>query len=107
MWVDGDFTLADIDCENECTVPQAANATQSSQLLSVVKDAFFDQIVSTPLRITEYTNNLLELFLTNNKTPVNKCEGVPGIGGHQTVYVESSMQPMKVKMPLCKVFQYN
>ena len=106
LWLGGDFNLADIDWENECTVPQAANATQCSQLLSVVKDAFLDQIVSTPTRITEYTSNILDLFLTNNRTLVNKCEVVPGIGDHEAVYVESSMRPMKVKTPPRKVFQY-
>ena len=73
----------------------------------VVKDAFLDQIVSTPTRITEYTSNLLDLFLTNNRTLINKCEVVPGIGDHEAVnYVESSMRPMKVKTPPRKVFQY-
>ena len=83
-----------------------SNATQCSQLLSVVKDAFLDQIVSTPTRITEYTSNILDLFLTNNRTLVNKCEVVPRIGDHEAVYVESSMRPMKVKTPPRKVFQY-
>ena len=106
LWLGGDFNLADIDWENECIVPQATNATQYTQLLTVVKDAFLDQIVSTPTRITESTSNLLDLFLTNNRTLINKCEVVPGIGDHEAVYVESSMRPMKVKTPPRKVFQY-
>ena len=63
-------------------------------------------MVSSPTRITEYSSNLLDLFLTNNRTLVNKCEVIPGIGDHEAVYVESSMSPMKVKTPLRKVFQY-
>ena len=63
-------------------------------------------MVSSPTRITEYSSNLLDLFLTNNKTLVNKCEVIPGIGDHEAVYVESSMCPMKVKTPPRKVFQY-
>ena len=106
LWLGGDFNLADIDWENECTVPQAANAIQCSQLLSVVEDAFLDQIVSTPTHITEYTSNILDLFLTYNRTLVNKCQVVPGIGDHEAVYVESSMRAMKVKTPPHKVFQY-
>ena len=105
--MDGDFNLADIDWENEYTheSPKAANATQCSQFLSVVKDAFLDQIVNTPKSI-EYTNDLLDLFLANNKTLVNKCEVVSGIGDNEAVYVESIMRPMKVKTPPRKVFQY-
>ena len=73
--------------------------------LSVVKDAFLDQIVTTPKRI-EYINNRLDLFLTNKKTLVNKCEVVSGIGDNEAVYVESIMWPMNVKTPPRKVFQY-
>ena len=63
-------------------------------------------MVSSPTRITEYSSNLLDLFLTNNRTLVNKCEVIPGIGDHEAVYLESSMRPMKVKTPPRKVFQY-
>ena len=106
LWLGGDFNLGDIDWEDECPVPKAVNATQCSQLLSVVKDAFLEQMVSSPTRIIEYSSNLLDLFLTNNRTLVNKCEVIPGIGDHEAVYVESSMRPMKVKTPPRKVFQY-
>ena len=106
LWLGGDFNLGDIDWEDECPVPKAVNATQCPQLLSVVKDAFLEQMVSSPTRITEYSSNLLDLFLTNNRTLVNKCEVIPGIGDHEAVYVESSMRPMKVKTPPRKVFQY-
>ena len=63
-------------------------------------------MVSSPRRITEYSSNLLDLFLTNNRTLVNKCEVIPGIGDHEAVYGESSMRPMKVETPPRKVFQY-
>ena len=63
-------------------------------------------MVSSPTRITEYSSNLLDLFLTNNRTLVNKCEVIPGIGDHEAVYLELSMRPMKVKTPPRKVFQY-
>ena len=82
LWVGGDFNLGDIDWEDECSVPKAVNATQCSQLLSVVKDAFLEQMVSHPRAYQEYSTNLLDLFLTNNRTLVNKCEVIPGIGDH-------------------------
>ena len=106
LWLGGDFNPADIDWEIECTVPYADNAPQCSQLLSVVKDAFIDQIVSSPTRRTEYTSNIIALFLTNNKTLLNKCEVVPGIGDHEAVFIESSMRHMKVKTPPRKIYQH-
>ena len=63
-------------------------------------------MVSSTTRITEYSSNLLDLFLTNNRTLVNKCEVIPGISDHEAVYVESSMHPRKVKTPPRKVFRY-
>ena len=96
----------DIDWEDEFSVPKAINATQYSQLLSVVQDAFLEQMVSSPTRITDYFSNLLIQFLTNNRTLVNKCEVLPGIGDHGVIYVEPSMRSMKVKTPPRKVFKY-
>ena len=63
-------------------------------------------MVSSSTRITEYSSNLLDLFLKNDRTLVNKCEVIPGISDHEAVYVESSMHPRKVKTPPRKVFQY-
>ena len=106
LWLGGDFSLGDIDREDECPVPKAVNATQCSKLLSLVKDTLLEQMVSSLRRITEYSSNLLDLFLTNNRTLVNKCEVIPGIGDHEAVFGESSMRPMKVETPPRKVFQY-
>ena len=88
LWLGGDFNLGDTDWEDECPVPKAANATQCSQLLSVVKDAFLEQMVRSPTRITENFSNRLDLYLTNKRTLVNECEVIPGIGNHESVYEE-------------------
>jgi len=79
---------------------------QASQLLDITKDAFLDQVVSAPTRITENTRNILDLFFTNNTTLVNKCEVIPGISDHEAVFIESSLRPMRVKVPARKVFKY-
>ena len=55
-----------------------------------------EQTVTTPTRTTTYISNI---FFTNNKTLVNKCEVLPGIGDHDAVFIESSMRPTKVKKP--------
>ena len=69
-------------------------------------DAYLDQIVTQPTRITETTSKILELFFTTNATLINKVETIPGISGHEAVFIESSLRPMKVKTPPRKVFQY-
>ena len=48
----------------------------------------------------------LDLFFTSNQIFVNKVEVIPGVSGHGAVFIESSLQPMRVKTPPRKVFQY-
>ena len=59
-----------------------------------------------PTRVTETTANVLDLFFTNNSTLTNKVEVIPGISDHEAVFIESSLRPLKVKVPPRKVFMY-
>ena len=45
--------------------------------------------------VTEPTRyeNVLDLFLTNNSTLVNKVEIIPGFTDHNIVYTEVSIKP--------------
>ena len=80
LWLGRDFNLGYIDWEDECPVPKDVNATQCSQ-----QDAFLEQIVSSPMRITESFSNRQDLYLTNNRTLVNQCEVIRGIGNHEAM----------------------
>ena len=64
-------------------------------------------MVTCPTRITASTSNILDLFLTNNASLVNKCEVIPGLSDHETVYVEASLRPMSKKKLPRKVFLHN
>jgi hypothetical protein len=64
-------------------------------------------MVKSPTHYTDSTEAILDLFLTNNATLVNKVEVIPGISDHETVYIESSLRPDKIKKPPRKVLQYN
>ena len=98
--------MADIRWDNECTLPQANNRAQCQQLINLCQDYYLDQIVDSPTRVTEYTNNILDLFFTNNKTLINKCEVLPGIADHEAVFIESSLRPIKAKKAPRKVYIY-
>jgi hypothetical protein len=63
-------------------------------------------MVRSPTHYTDPTEAILDLFLTNNGTLVNKVEVIPGISDHETVYIESSLR-LKIKKPPRKVLQYN
>ena len=75
-------------------------------MLNLAKDFYLDQMITEPTRITETTANTMELFFTSNPTLINKVETIPGISDHEAVFIESSLRPMKVKIPPRKVFQY-
>ena len=106
LWIGGDFNLGDINWEKETVNEYATNGTQCNQLLTITKDTFLDQVVQEPTRVTETTANVLDLFFTNNSTLTNKVEVIPGISDHEAVFIESSLRPLKVKVPPRKVFMY-
>ena len=98
-WLGGDFNLGDIDWSNECVRPYANDSGLCKQLLDISKDNFLDQLVLEPTRITEDTENTLDLFFSNNQTLVNRVQVIPGISDHETVYIESSLRPSKATTP--------
>ena len=65
----------------------ANKSGQSNQLLKIAKDNYIEQMVIDiePTRITEDTENVLELFFSNNSSLVNRVEIIPGISDHETV----------------------
>jgi hypothetical protein len=107
IWLGGDFNLADIDWNDECPKPNASLRNQCQQLLDIASDAFLEQVVDKPTRITEFTATILDLFFTSNKTLINRCEVIPGLSDHETVFFESSLRPVKVKKPPRKVYIYS
>ena len=48
-------------------------------------------MVTQPTRITEDTENILDLFFCNNSTLVNCVEVISGISDHECVYFESGL----------------
>ena len=101
-----DLNLPDINWNKETVLPYATSASVSNQLLSLAKDFYLDQMITQPARITETTVNNLELFFTSNPTLINMVETIPGISDHEAVFIESSLRPLKVKIPPRMVFQY-
>ena len=106
-WIGGDFNLADIDWDAECTKPYPMHGAQCHQLLTITKDTFLEQVVTEPTRVTESNSNILDLFFTNNETLVNQVHVIPGIGDHEAVFIESSLRPMKKVTSPRKIFQYH
>ena len=66
-------------------------------------------MVTEPTRITEDTENILDLFFCNNPSLVNQVEVIPGISDHEVVDVESSLHvhPANTVTPPRKVHLYH
>ena len=105
-WIGGDFNLGDIDWDTDSLKPYASSAGLCKRLLTITKDHFLDQLVTEPTRITENTENILDLFFCNNPSLVNRVEVIPGISDHEAVYAESSLRPAKAATPPRKVHLY-
>ena len=73
----------------------------------ISKDNLLDQVVTESTRITEDTENILELFFCNNQSLIIRAEVIPGISDRETVYVESSLRPTKAVTPPRTVHQYH
>ena len=106
-WIGGDFNLRNIGWEADTIKPYANNSRLCQQFLTITKDHFLDQLVTEPTRVTEDTENILDLFFCNNSNLVNRVEVILGISDHECVYVESSLRPSKTVTPPRKVHLYH
>ena len=88
-------------------MPYPSHGAQYQQLLTIAKDAFLNQMMDEPTRITETKSNILDLFLTNNDTLVNQTRDIPGISNHEAVFVESSMRPTKKSTSPRRLYKYH
>lgn len=54
------------------------------KFLDLIHDSNLEQIVSFPTR----KDHVLDLFMTNRPSLVNRCESLPGIVDHDIVYID-------------------
>ena len=104
VWLGGDFNLGGINWQNSSVSTGPRN---SRNCLDLTNDHGLEQMVKSPTHSTDTTEAILDLFLTNNATLVNKVDVIPVISDHEAVYIESSLRPDKIKKPPRKVMQYN
>ena len=65
----------------------------NEEFLSFLDDNSLQQMVATPTRKT----NILDLFLTNRPSLLNRCEVIPGISDHEAVFVNMNIEPHRSK----------
>ena len=95
IWLGGYFNLFGIDWKHGNIKHNSQHTAEFHELLDISKNAFLDQLVLQPTRITETQSNTLDLSFTNNNTLVNQVRVIPGISEHEAVVIESSLRPIK------------
>jgi hypothetical protein len=103
IWLAGDFNFPGIDWESQSLKPNAQYAILSRQMLEIAADFGLDQVVTEPTRI----NNILDIFLTNNASLVERCWVSPGISDHDgipTIIINS--KPRVVRHKPRKIYDY-
>ena len=103
LWITGDTNLPDIDLETNYVKSHQYQLKINEDFLTTINCSGLDQIVDIPTR----GDNILDIFLTNRPTLVNKCEVVPGISDHDMVLVDSNVivtrnKPVKREVRLLK-----
>ena len=99
--------LGDVDWTDNSLKRSATKPALCNQLINITADRFLQQLVSQPTRITETTENMLDLFFCNNRSLVITVEVIPGISDHEAVYIEASLRPHKTQQQPRTVFCYN
>ena len=103
IWVAGDLNLPDINWEQDTVVNHQYPIALNECYLSCFNDVGIEQMVNFPTR----GENILDLFLSNRPSLVNRAECLPGISDHDMVLIDSSItakrnKPVKREIKLWK-----
>ena len=92
MWIGGDFNLPDIQWDTHQTTCVHNTKAVNESFMNTFADISLSQLVEFPTR----GDNILDRFLSNRPTLVNRIEPLPGISDHDTmVYVNTAVHPMR------------
>ena len=95
IWISGDANLPDIEWETTSIVDHHNPVQVNTLFINTVMDIASEQIVDFPTR----GQNLLDIFVTNRPSLLNKCTPLPGLSDHDIVLVDSNITPARQKPP--------
>ena len=100
FWIGGDLNLPDIDWNLNAVQGHQYIKTINDEFLQFLQDNTLQQIVTKPTR----NNNILDLFITNRPTLLNRFEIIPGISDHGIVYVDTNIVPHRQRPTKRKIY---
>ena len=103
LWIGGDFNLPDINWDTSTIDRNQVNSAINMRFLEMLQNCGLEQSVTFPTR----HQNILDLFLTNRPSLINRCSPIPGLSDHDAVFIESPAvakrgKPVKRKIYLWK-----
>ena len=76
----------------------------SKHMLDICSEFRLEQVVTEPTRI----NNILDIFLTNNSTLIEKSSLIPGLSDHDGIpVIHVNSKPKIIKQKPRKVYSYH
>ena len=108
LWICGDMNFPGIDWVSKDLKPTSRFPLLHQDFLDCLAEYGLQQMVKEPTR----EENILDLFITNNISKVNKVQVIPGISDHDAVLVEGDLSPasnkqQKRQVPMYKKAQWN
>ena len=103
IYIGGDLNLPDIDWKT--------NSISGSQYSKAINQRYLDLINLCNLQqsVCESTRkeNILDIFLTNRPSLVNKCITIPGLGDHDAVLIDTNTKAKLLKPIKRKILLWN
>lgn len=100
FWIGGDMNLPDIEWSTGQIWRNQFTKSINEDFLSFLEENAVQQIVTTPTR----ERNILDLFVTNRPSLLNRCEVIPGISDHEVVLVDMNIEPHRNRPVENKVY---
>ncbi|XP_072018346.1 uncharacterized protein [Amphiura filiformis] len=100
VWIGGDLNLPDINWATLTIEGNQYPYSINARFLELLQNCGLQQMVMFPTR----GESILDLFLTNRPSLVNKRAPLPGLGDHDIVYTESCTVPQRSKPVKRKIY---
>ena len=100
LWIGGDLNLPDIEWPSCSISGNQYLKSINEEFLSFLEENSLQQMVTTATR----EENILDLFITKRPSLLNRCEVIPGISDHETVFVNINIEPHRTKPAKRKIY---
>ena len=103
IWIAGDVNLPGICWKNNTVVNHRYSLRINNDFISCINDSGLEQMVNFPTR----GDNILDIFLSNRPSLVNRIQCLPGFSDHDMVLIDSDVvakrnKPVKREIRLWK-----